>query len=172
MLMKSLLSFIALIAAAAGVLAQEQQYLDRVHSMLLPPDFSVYVHGDGVVNHPAPGHKEKKLPTLNLFAGAPGCYLACYTKDKQNSVYSVGGGIYVAGQVRVPGKYVNRVCRPSGFETADVSAEQKFKDLCRKIQGCKDCWAGGDTGGWFGIQEDGSTNASDCSREVQQALTR
>ncbi len=171
--MKSFLFVMICAATAAGLGAQAPaQYLDRVHSYLLPADFSVFVRGDSVVNHPAPGHAAKRLPTLNLFTDAPGCYLACYTRDKNRSVYSVGGGIYVAGQVRVSGKYENRICRPSGFETADVSALQKFKDLCRKIEGCQDCWAGGDTGGWFGIQEDGSANSGDCSREVQQALTR
>ncbi len=121
--MKSIL-FCLIALAAAGLVAQEMpspQYLDRLHSFLLPEDFSVFVRGDSVVNHPAPGHETRRLPTLNLFKGAPGCYLACYTKDKKRAVYSVGGGIYVAGQVRVPGKYQDRICRPTGFENADVS---------------------------------------------------
>lgn len=170
--MKSL--FVLLLAGAvAAILAEPANYLDRVHSFLLPEDFSVFVQGDQVVNHPAPGHTAVRLPTANVFTGSPGCYLACYTKDKASAVYSVGGGIYVAGQVRVSGKYQDRICRPRGFEKADVSAAQRFKDLCAKhISGCKRCWAGGDTGGWFGIQEDGSVNSGDGSQDVQRDITR
>lgn len=156
-----------------GIFAGPADYLDRVHSYLLPEDFTVFVQGDQVVNHPAPGHTARRLPTVNVFKGSPGCYLACYTRNKASSIYSVGGGIYVAGQVRVSGKYQDRVCRPKGFETADVSAAQKFKDLCAKhIAGCKGCWAGGDTGGWFGIQENGSVDSGDGSQDVQRELTR
>lgn len=149
----------------------EPAYLDRVHSYLLPEDYKVFVRNSTVVNHPAPGYQEKVFPTANVFRGKPGCYLACYSR--QGGVYSVGGGIFAAGQIRVEGRYVNRICRPRGFEEADVSAVESFKKLCNaKVPGCKDCWAGGDTGGWFGIQENGSVDSGDGSQDVQRELTR
>ncbi len=59
------------------------------------------------------------------------------------------------GQVRVKGQYVARICQPEGYQGKDISAAPMFKMLCSKsIPSCAagDCWAGGDTGGWFGIQ--------------------
>jgi hypothetical protein len=87
-----------------------------------------------------------------------GCYVACYSRDPNGAVYSVGGGILVKGQVRVQGKYAARVCLPEGYEQTDISAHPHFKALCGEfVPSCGDgCWAGGDTGGWFGIQADGS----------------
>ena len=41
-----------------------------------------------------------------------------------------------------------------GGGAADISAAAKFKRICRKAleaRGAGDCWAGGDTGGWFGL---------------------
>ena len=121
---------------------------------LLPEDFKVYAGNHGVVNHPVQGLTEKILTTRNLFQKTPGCYIACYSRDSEKGIYSVGDGIFVMGQIRVKGKYDERVCKPDQFENKDISAEQKFKDLCNKhIPNCvKNCWAGGDTGGWFGIQ--------------------
>ncbi len=121
---------------------------------ILPEDFKVYAGNNGVVNHPVQGLTEKTLTTRNLFQRTPGCYIACYARDSEKGIYSVGDGIFVMGQIRVKGRYDGRICKPDQFETKDISAEQKFKDLCNKhIPVCvKNCWAGGDTGGWFGIQ--------------------
>jgi len=124
-------------------------------SHMLPESFTVYTAGDTVANHSNGGSVGPvTLPTDNTFQDDPGCYVACYTKDK--GVYSVGGGIQVLGQVRVAGKYVGRVCRPTGNETSDISAMEEFKSLCNTtFATCENaeggCWAGGDTGGWFGI---------------------
>ena len=97
------------------------------------------------------------LPTVNEFVGYPGCYVACYSRNEEGSQYSVGGGIYVMGQVRVPGSYERRICRPKDYGKADISAMSEFKERCAKnlqnvCQG-DSCWAGGDTGGWFGLRE-------------------
>jgi len=123
---------------------------------LLPETYSVFVKGTTVINHPAIGFELKQLPTRNVFKGSPGCYVACYSHEVGGSVYPVSGTIFVMGQVRVEGKYVERICRPKSFEEEDISAMQHFKDLCnRNIDAClkgRSCWAGGDTGGWFGIQ--------------------
>ncbi|CEG57720.1 hypothetical protein [Legionella fallonii] len=121
---------------------------------LLPSPFSVYViQNSGVVNHPVPGAVEVLLPTDNSYTGSPGCYVACYSH--KNGVYSVAPDISVMGQVRVKGQYVARICQPEGYQGKDISTAPMFKMLCSKgIPSCADgnCWGGGDTGGWFGIQ--------------------
>jgi hypothetical protein len=105
------------------------------------------------------GAIEKILPTVNLFKGKPGCYVACYSHQVNQSVYPVSKDIFVMGQVRVEGHYDNRICKPKGYEDKDISAENAFKQLCEDNlkQQCTQlsCWAGGDTGGWFGVQPDG-----------------
>ncbi len=121
---------------------------------LLPESFRVYVRGNTVINHPQPGFQERVLPTVNDFRGAPGCYVACYSRNSQGSAYGVGGGIHVVGQVRVPGRYEGRVCLPDRYGRADISAQPGIQELCKaSIPACGDqCWGGGDTGGWFGVQ--------------------
>lgn len=139
---------------------------DFMHTRLLPENYSVYTSGGQVVNRPYPGLGRQALPTVNSFRGAPGCYVACYSHSSEKAAYSVGGGIYVMGQVRVGGRYIKRVCHPENYVNKDISAEQYFKHLCNRTfpdRCTTGCWAGGDTGGWFGIQEDGSIN-SGCRR--------
>lgn len=122
---------------------------------ILPANFKVYVKDNVVVNVSYPGFEERTLPTVNKFIGYPGCYVAAYSRRKEKSVYSVGGDIYVMGQVRVPGSYQERICLPVGYEKADIAADPQFKLMFAKVlpKACKEgCWAGGDTGGWFGIQ--------------------
>jgi hypothetical protein len=125
---------------------------------LLPEQYKLYFNENvGIVNHPFNGATEKVLPTVNAFKGVPGCYIACYSHDAKKSIYPVGGDIYVMGQVRVAGQYSGRVCQPQGFENKDISAAKEFKEICKKnlsdVCGQSNCWAGGDTGGWFGIQQ-------------------
>ncbi|AHE67846.1 hypothetical protein [Legionella oakridgensis] len=123
---------------------------------LLPSPFPVYVIGQDkstVINHPYPGAEKKWLPTDNSYTEKPGCYIACYSH--QSGVYSVSPTIYVMGQIRVKGQYLNRICQPEHYQNQDISKAESFKKLCsEKIASCKniECWAGGDTGGWFGIQ--------------------
>lgn len=122
---------------------------------ILPAEYIVYTQESSVVNSPTPGFEETVLPTANQFIGEPGCYVACYSRNPQQSVYSVGGGIHVMGQVRVPGSYDGKICRPQDYEQADISAEESFKQLCAdnlpEVCEGNSCWAGGDTGGWFDI---------------------
>lgn len=121
---------------------------------LLPSPFPVYIiPNSGVINHPYPGAIKALLPTDNSYTESPGCYVACYSH--KSGIYSVTPTISVMGQVRVKGQYVSRVCQPDGYQEKDISTAQQFKLLCaKKITTCKEteCWAGGDTGGWFGIQ--------------------
>jgi hypothetical protein len=122
---------------------------------LLPNPFPVYVKDNQVVNHPYSDFAPKLLPTVNTYTKNPGCYVVCYSHEAKGSVYAVGNNVYVHGQVRVPGTYVNRICLPKGYEGVDISSVNAFKKLCSmEIKSCKgvDCWAGGDSGGWFGIQ--------------------
>jgi hypothetical protein len=100
---------------------------------LLEESFSVHTSKKGlIINHPSKGTTEKKLPTVNAFKEAPGCYVACYSHMKQGSVYPVSSNIYVMGQVRVPGSYHDRICLPKGYEHRDISAEVTFKQLCEQ----------------------------------------
>ncbi len=155
------ISFLASLqmALSFGLKSEENPGTDakREESALLPDKFLVYFsYQYGVLNHPEPGFERRILPTVNDFRGAPGCYVACYSRSKEDSIYPVGGNIFVMGQVRVQGTYSRRVCLPGGFETADISASSYFHKVCqRHIPACRThgCWAGGDTGGWFGIQQ-------------------
>ncbi len=126
----------------------------NANARLLPESFRVYVRGTAVINHPQPGFQERVLTTVNDFRGVPGCYVACYSHSSQGSVYAVGGGVYVMGQVRVPGRYDGRVCLPDRYGRADISAQPGMRELCKaSIPACGDaCWGGGDTGGWFGVR--------------------
>ncbi|RUR02812.1 hypothetical protein ELY11_00165 [Legionella septentrionalis] len=123
------------------------------NTTLLPEPFPVYFSQTGVANQFYPGMQQVLLPTDNTYKGNPGCYILCYTRHK--GLYPVSPGIYATGQIRVKGTYVGRLCRPHGYERKDISNETFFKQLCKKkIPTCRNliCWAGGDSGGWFGIQ--------------------
>jgi hypothetical protein len=123
----------------------------------LPEDFKVYVGLNGdVINYPASGYEERILPTVNNYKGSDGGYIACYSHNQEGGIYSVGENIYVIGQIRLQGQYINRIFYPHGYENQDIGAIQEFKDLCNQtFPACKEGgWAGGDTGGWFGLRPD------------------
>lgn len=120
----------------------------------LPEDFRVYTNDRGIVSNNAGGMQESEgrvLPTVNQYRGEDGGYVAFYSRDPAKAVYSVGGGIYVVGQIRLKGRYKGRIFHPEGYEDQDISAAVEFKELCFKTFGVQG-WAGGDTGGWFGRQ--------------------
>jgi len=120
----------------------------------LPEDFPAYVKREGdrdiILNHPAEGFVKRTLKTVNRYRGEDGGYVAFYTRDSSKGVYSVGGGIYVVGQIRLKGHYVGRIFQPDDFGV-DISALPELKELCRQTFGVEG-WAGWDTGGWYGIQ--------------------
>lgn len=120
---------------------------------ILSEDFRVYVGEAGVINHSVLGYQEKILPTVNRYQGKDGGYIAVYSHNSVSGVYSIGGDIYVIGQIRLKGKYIGRIFHPAGYEGQDISAAEEFKQLADEtFESCQgDCWAGGDTGGWFGI---------------------
>jgi len=121
--------------------------------LILPEDFVVYRVGNGIVNWPAPGGIPVALPTRNLYRGPGGGYVACYSRDAAHGAYAVGGGIWVMGQIRTRGAYNGRIFHPEPYGNADISTIPALKRLCGEaIPACRDgCWAGGDTGGWFGV---------------------
>ncbi|MBW4563866.1 MAG: hypothetical protein KME32_22535 [Mojavia pulchra JT2-VF2] len=121
----------------------------------LAEDFRVYVSTEGgVVNWAAPGYTERILPTVNKYMNRDGGYIACYSRNQKGSIYSVGSGIYVMGQIRLQGRYIGRIFHPKGYEDKDISAAIEFKTLCNQTfpAARNGGWAGGDTGGWFGIE--------------------
>lgn len=120
---------------------------------MLPEDFRVYVGEGSVINHPVPGYEERILPTVNRYQSNNGGYIAIYSHNASQGVYSVGDGIYVIGQIRLQGKYIGIIFHPTGYEGQYISATEDFKQLADEtFSACQgDCWAGGDTGGWFGI---------------------
>ncbi|MCB8766602.1 hypothetical protein L2E68_22610 [Planktothrix agardhii 1029] len=117
----------------------------------LPEDFRVFTSDSGIVGIASGGGQEVEpriLPTVNQYKGADGGYVAFYSRDPAKAVYSVGGGIYVVGQIRLKGRYIGRIFHPEGYLNQDISAVSEFKTLCCKTFGVEG-WAGGDTGGWF-----------------------
>ncbi|OCH97479.1 hypothetical protein A8135_02885 [Legionella jamestowniensis] len=146
--------FSAISYAASNTSLTMQGNSVNPNEQLLPSPFPVFVMDNyGVVNRPYPGTKPASLPTDNSYTGVPGCYIACYSHNK--GVYPVSASIYVMGQIRVKGQYQGRICQPEGYVNKDISAASQFKQLCsEKIPSCNhiECWAGGDTGGWFGVQ--------------------
>src|SRR4051812_4004317 len=53
------------------------------------------------------------------------CRITCFSYDNKEALHPIGNTgtpIYVKGFVTVPGKFDNgRICRPRGYETADIS---------------------------------------------------
>ncbi|MBD2485569.1 hypothetical protein [Planktothrix sp. FACHB-1365] len=118
----------------------------------LPENFRIFMNHQGIYGTSRSEGLEAEsriLPTVNQYKGADGGYVAFYSRDPANAVYSVGGGIYVLGQIRLKGRYIGRIFHPEGYLNQDISAVPEFKALCRKTFGVEG-WAGGDTGGWFG----------------------
>jgi len=104
--------------------------------------------------YPAPGFLEKLLPTNNDFKDALGYYVACYSHQQLGTIYEPSYQIYLMGQIRVSGIYNHRICTPKDIIDYDISVLSTYRQLCAvKINACKrgNCWAAGDTGGWFGL---------------------
>lgn len=123
---------------------------------LIHQDFKVYVSPSGQVSKvPMPDWQKRVLPTVNDYTGGDGGYIAAYSRNGDKAVYSVGDGIFVVGQIRLQGQYVGGIFVPQGYEGVDISADPTLKSLCDKtFPDSAPCWAGGDTGGWFGLRID------------------
>ncbi len=149
--MKKLTLFIALSLTTLGCTGNPRIST----SNLLPRDFKVYVKENIAINYPLPGLERRILPTINHYTKADGGYVAVYTKQKEGSVYGVGNGIYVIGQIRVQGKYIDRIFYPKGYKKGDnITKDDNILSLCHEYfpQFKHKVWIGGDTGGWYGNQ--------------------
>lgn len=145
---------LTLVALSLTAPSSDESLLNYASNHSLPEQFFIYTNGHGVINHPVPGFAKKILPTNNDYNGMPGCYISCYSKNKSKAIYAVSSIAYVYGQIRVPGRYKGRMCVPNGYGNKTVGEDKTFMDLCAdKILTCKgnNCWAGSDTGGWYGI---------------------
>jgi hypothetical protein len=123
-------------------------------TMLLPENFTVWVGNDIVATCPWPGAQSRTLPTVNHYVGADGGYVALYTRNPELAVYSVGGGIYVAGQLRIKGRYVGRIFWPEGYEVgSNITQDPEILALCARYfpKAAGQVWVGGDTGGFLGL---------------------
>lgn len=121
----------------------------------LPPCFTIYANDEGrAALHPAEGLEERDIPVVNLFDRTPGCYIACYSRNPDKGVFPVADGIYMIGQIRVRGSYNSTLCVPEDYETKDIRGEKTFKEICSKSFSCigNSCWAGPNTGAWFGLE--------------------
>jgi hypothetical protein len=133
-------------------------YFSSIHASayFLPEDFVIYTDGKTVMNwQPSPRYEEKSLPTFNFYQEEDGGYIAIYTRDPTMGVYSVGGDIYVMGQIRVRGHYKGRIFIPTGYRAGDnITQDPELLEICEKYfpSMAGHMWVGGDTGGWFGIQ--------------------
>lgn len=129
-------------------------FADTPNKALLPEELNVYYDANtGISRKAFKGGAEKLVPTSNDFKEAPGCYVACYSKNAEDSAFSVGDKVYLMGQIRVQGHYVNNLCIPKGYESKDVRTSSEFKDKCAEVfpERCtnKTCWAGSETAYWF-----------------------
>ena len=128
--------------------------INGANQTLLPEQFVIYTDGKTVINHPEIGFAEKQLPTVNLYKGNPGCYIACYSQKKDNAIYAINDNTFALGQVRIAGRYSKGVCEPTNFSGKNITQETAFRTICTdKIPACVgvNCWAGGETGSWFGL---------------------
>jgi len=133
---------------------KELNETDEEPNFWLPEDFKVYAGGDSVGTMGCDENDAKILPTVNHYKGKDGGYVAIYTREQEGSIYSVGGGIYVIGQIGVKGVYIGRIFHPEGYsEGADITQDKNILEICNqyfpKFKG--KMWIGGDTGGWFGL---------------------
>ncbi len=151
----------------------------------LPEDFKVYVKDGVILNWPAPAFEEITLPTYNHYQGADGGDVALYVlRDPKHGLYSVGdeGGstIYVMGQIRVQGYYDGRIFIPTDGDRPyalgdNITRDKKILGICQDYfpEVTSDYWIGGDTGGWFGIQNvvnPFGVDLSDCPPPYIQQL--
>jgi len=115
--------------------------------------FSFSLHGSARCN---PIQRDK---VFDHYTGRNGGYVAVYTRNKSHGMFWVEDDIYVAGLIRVKGKYKSDgnfyPKRPwynfLYFEDEDISQDEKLKKLAAKyLPEVTDAWFGGDTKGFSG----------------------
>ena len=119
----------------------------------LPSDLNIYVPKKLVSLKPQEGFEQKQLPVMNHFKGEPGGYVAVYTHEANNSVFSITKDIYVAGLVRLAGRYHKNLFIPfEANRSTQYSKNPRILDIVAQyfpeLKG--KCWVNGDTIGWLG----------------------
>ncbi|MBP7901380.1 MAG: hypothetical protein KA015_01045 [Spirochaetes bacterium] len=117
----------------------------------LPTQINIYVSSKGISNQFFSGSTKKILPIANNYKESDGVYIAVYTRKEEGAVYSIGNGIYVAGLIRVKGKWKGNIAVPEGWDGYDISASKDFSKFAAYYYPfiADNCWVGGDTGGIF-----------------------
>lgn len=121
---------------------------------MLPEDMKVYYKENMISRAQFKGGNAKLIPVNNEYKENPGCYLACFSRNKSHhAVYHISDNIYMMGQFRVPGHYTNGFCLPKGYDFKDVRKSNEFKERCEKVfpEKCQkgSCWANANTSYWF-----------------------
>jgi hypothetical protein len=121
-------------------------FADITYESILPGEFTVYYHPEeGISTKPFKEAEVKKIFTNNDYKDSPGCYLLCVSKNKQYAAYEIDNGVYIIGQIRVPGCYDSGLCLPKGYEEQSLPELKIFKEKCEKAfpQYCEkeSCWA-------------------------------
>ena len=111
-------------------------------------DLDFYNTQDGAA--PDSGPRLVGYPAISRYHGPDAGYIAVYTHDDRNVLYPIGNGMFVAGFIRLRGRYEGRIFRPDGYATSDISADPDFKALTGSLFPGHPggTWAGGDTGGF------------------------
>jgi hypothetical protein len=122
----------------------------------LPEKFTLFLFKDNISTVESPGSMITSLAVNNDKMINPGCYIACYRHDYGD--YTLDQKNYVVGLVRVWGSYnlSTQVCVPHETRNKDISKIKQYTDECtNSFSTCskEECWAGGDTGGWFKFEK-------------------
>lgn len=123
---------------------------DMIGHQYLPDPFMLYYKDYKATNEIIADAVRVALPTNNNFSITIGCYIVCYSR--QGGVYTIGDGINVVGQIRINGRYDDTfICQPRSNTEPDLSQATPYQQLCNQsFEDCDgNCWAGGDSGGWF-----------------------
>jgi len=110
----------------------------------LPENFQVYVLNHQASTTPKYGSEPIIIPTNNDYRHNPGCYMVCYHRGA--GLYSPNNDdVFVVGQVRIAGLYDKKgICQPLHGKAYDESLCTQLFAACQH-----ECWAGGDSGGWY-----------------------
>jgi uncharacterized protein YecT (DUF1311 family) len=124
----------------------KSRYRDCVQASCSDLDF----YNTQDVAQPDQGPRLTQYPTISKYHGQDAGYVAVYTHDPANTLYPLGGDTYVAGFIRLRGRYEGRIFLPAGYDAEDISADQNFKALAESLfPGHRGgVWTGGDTGGF------------------------
>src|SRR5437868_5802912 len=100
---------------------------------VLPDDLKMYYSNKaGLSKTNFKGATEKTIPTNNEYTDNPGCYVSCQSKNSKEGIYHVSDNVYMMGQIRVAGHFMNGLCVPKGYESKDLRRSKEFREQCEK----------------------------------------